>query len=322
MTEPAPHRRRALGRGLGALLSATPPAPPPAPGPGETEGDVLVEVALDDVAPNPEQPRRTLSEADLAPLAESIRLHGLLQPIVVEPREEGGYQLVAGERRLRAARLAGLRTVPAIVRPSSESARHALELALVENLQRTDLSPMEEAAAFARLADAFGLSHDAVARRVGRSRPAVSNAIRLLNLPPSLQEAVHSGRLSAGHARALLPLASVADQEALARRIEAEGLSVRQVEHLVATLLSDAARLAAASGPRGPSPSRTRGRPASVATAPHPHAGDAALRRGLEHVLGTPVRIERRRRGGRVIIDFFTDEQLDALYQRLGGPAL
>jgi ParB family chromosome partitioning protein len=186
-----PHRRRALGRGLGALLSSTPPPLPTSPADTES-GDVLREIPIDEVAPNPEQPRRAFDEAGLADLADSIRLHGLLQPIVVEARPEGGYRLVAGERRLRAARLAGLRSVPAVVRPASESARQALELALVENLQRTDLSPIEEAAAFARLADTFGLSHDAIARRVGRSRPAVSNAIRLLGLPPSIQLAPSS----------------------------------------------------------------------------------------------------------------------------------
>lgn len=337
----SPHRRRALGRGLGALLSSS-PAPLPT-SPADTEsGDVLREIPIDEVAPNPEQPRRAFDDSGLAALADSIRLHGLLQPIVVEARPEGGYRLVAGERRLRAARLAGLRSVPAVVRPASESARQALELALVENLQRTDLSPIEEAAAFARLADTFGLSHDAIARRVGRSRPAVSNAIRLLGLPPSIQVAVHEGRIPPNHARALLALPTVAQQEALARRIEAEKLTTREVEHIVASVLAgipidlDAVPSQAGEEPGGdPSslgysaagPSTATGAAAAAAPATLPRqpplfANDEALRRGLEHALGTPVRLERKRRGGRIVIEFFTDEQLDGLYQRLGGPPL
>ena len=307
---PVPPRRRGLGRGLDALLSSSaataaghrddaviPGAPEPQSG--------LIEVDPHRVDPNPEQPRRSFAEEGIAALAESIRTHGLLHPIVVERLGEGRFRLVAGERRLRAARQAGVATIPAILRPATESARHALELALVENLQRAQLSPLEEAAAYARLADTFGLSHEAIGMRMGRSRSAVSNTVRLLSLGAAVQEAVAEGRLTAGHARALLPLTEP-EQERLARVIEDEGLSVRRVEQLVQQQAAPAAPRKAA-------------RPATAPLA----ADDAALQRGFEEALGTPVSLQRRRRGGgRLVIDFFSDEELDALYSRLGGPSL
>ena len=292
-------RRRGLGRGLEALLS------PRAGGDG-TE-PTLVAVDPNAVAPNPEQPRRGFAEEGIDTLAESIRLHGLLHPIVVQ-REASGYRLVAGERRLRAAQRAGVATVPAIVRPAAESARHSLEMALTENLMRADLNPIEEAAAYARLADAFGLSHEAIALRLGRSRPAVSNAIRLLSLPASVQEAVADGLLSAGHARAVLVLASEAEQEMLARQIVETGMSVRDTERVVQ------GRAAAATGP------------VPVAAAPRRArltADDEALRRGFEAALGLPVRLQRNpRSGGRLVVEFVDDADLDALYRRLGGALL
>jgi ParB family chromosome partitioning protein len=304
-------RRRGLGRGLGALLS---------PGPerlGENEADdqgSLIEVDPGQVGSNPEQPRRDFDEAGLAALADSIREHGLLQPIVVERNPTGhGHRLVAGERRLRAARMAGLRSVPAILRPATESGRHALELALVENLQRPDLSALEEAMAYSRLADTFGLSHEAIGGRVGRSRAAVSNTIRLLGLPASVQEALAGGRISAGHARALLGLPTAADQEAFAVDVEARGLSVREVE---AAVQERVATPAAGSAAKPDTPSRG-GRPVNTAS-----RDDAALARALEEVLGTPVHVHRGRRGGRLIVEFYDDETLDALYTRLGGPQL
>jgi ParB family transcriptional regulator, chromosome partitioning protein len=303
-----PSKRRGLGRGLDALLSSSAAAAARA-GAGQevTRETGLLDLDPHRVGPNPEQPRRSFDEEGLAQLGESIRTHGLLHPIVVEPAD-GGYRLVAGERRLRAARLAGVATIPAIVRPSTESARHALELALVENLQRTQLSPLEEAAAYARLADAFGLSHEAIGLRMGRSRSAISNTVRLLALAAAVQEALADGRVTAGHARALLPLPETA-QEALARRIAEEGLTVRRVEQLAQDMLS------AAPAP-GTAP-RPRPRRPALGT------DDAALQRGFEQALGTPVHLQRRRRGGgRLVIDFYSDEELDALYGRLGGPAL
>jgi len=295
---PAPQRRRGLGRGLDALLANSP------------QGDPSRETGLIDVDPaeiqaNPEQPRRHFDEIDLRSLADSIRLHGLLHPIVVE-RFGSALRLVAGERRLRAARLGAIPSIPAILRPPAESARDALELALTENLLRSNLSPIEEGAAYARLADTFGLSHEAIALRLGRSRPTVSNTIRLLGLPPPVQDAVADGRISAGHARALLRLADPVDQEALAQRIEAQSLSVRDAERAVHARIGD---------PRT-NPSE------SVVPAPPKTIDDEALRRGLEAVLGTPVRLERRRDGPRLVIVLGSDEDLHSLYNRLGGPAL
>jgi ParB family chromosome partitioning protein len=311
----SPSRRRGLGRGLDALLSSSARAPlldGASTTPASDDEARLVEVEVTAVGPNPEQPRREFDAEALSGLAESIRAHGLLQPIVVE-RDGDGLRLVAGERRLRAAALAGLVRIPALLRPATQSGREALELALVENLQRTDLSALEEAAAYARLADAFGLSHEAIALRVGRSRAAVSNTVRLLALPASVQTALREGRLTAGHARALLGAPGDADREELAEAVALHGLSVRQVEHEVGRRVAIAAAapaVATAPGRRAPVP------PATLS------ADDRLLERSLEEALGTQVHLRRRRRGGQLLLDFYDDEQLDALYTRLGGPPL
>ena len=299
-TEPRAFRRRGLGRGLDALLTSEP---------DPTDGPPLVNLDPRTVAPNPEQPRRSFDPEALRALGDSIRLHGLLHPIVVQ-RDGDSYRLVAGERRLRAAQLAGVSAIPAIVRPAAESSRHSLEMALTENLVRTDLNPMEEAAAYARLSDAFGLTHEAIALRLGRSRSGVSNAIRLLNLPAPVQEAVADSRLSAGHARALLVVPDALDQEALAAEAIVEGWSVRETEHAVEERLAR------------PAPAEPRVRSASQAPSPA-SPDDVALRRGLEQALGVSVRLQRRKGGGgRIVIDWAEDADLDALYRRLGGPPL
>jgi ParB family transcriptional regulator, chromosome partitioning protein len=296
---PRAFRRRGLGRGLEALLTNEAEA---------EEGSPLISLDPGTVAPNPEQPRRAFEPDALAALGDSIRLHGLLHPIVVQ-RDGDSYTLVAGERRLRAAQLAGISTIPAIVRPAAESSRHQLEMALTENLLRTDLNPMEEAAAYARLSDAFGLTHEAIALRLGRSRSGISNAIRLLDLPAPVQEAVADSRLTASHARVLLVLPLAADQEAVAALAISGGLNVRETERAVQE------RLTRASGPR-----RRRG---SVAAAQPPAPDDAALRRGLEQALGVPVRLQRRKGGGgRIVLDWADESDLDALYRTLGGPPL
>jgi ParB family chromosome partitioning protein len=308
----APPRRRGLGRGLDALLTSS--ARPEA---AIADGDELtmVELSVDAIDPNPEQPRTRFDEEQLGELTESVRTHGILQPVVVERHGRGGYRLVAGERRVRAARQAGLATVPALVRPASESARHSLELALVENLQRTDLSPLEEATAFSRLADTFGLTHEAIALRVGRSRASISNAIRLLALPPSVQEHLAAGRITTGHAKAILGLGEPAGMERLAERVVSRGLTVRQTEHSVTSRLDEERR----TPPVEPAGAlSTEADPVPYGD-PDAASADAALVRGLEDALGTPVRIERRRRGGRLLIDFFDDAQLDGIYRRLGG---
>lgn len=284
-----------LGRGLDALLGYSG---------GQVAESNLVEVDPALVEANREQPRRQFDEAALRMLADSIRLNGLLHPIVVERLPGRRYRLIAGERRLRAAQLAGVGPIPALVRPAADSARHALELALTENLVRSDLSPIEEAAAFSRLADTFGLSHESIALRVGRSRPVVSNTIRLLALPATVQTALAAGRISAGHARALLALPSATDQEALATRIEAAGLSVRETEDLVQR------GLGRSQAPRA----RREAAPAS--------ADDAALCRGFETIFGQPVRLERNGRRARLVVDVTSDEDLHSLYGRLGGPSL
>jgi len=301
-SRPPVPRRHGLGRGLDALLASSDP------GRDLGGGPALIEVDPTRVRPNPEQPRRDLDDAGLAPLADSIRRHGLLHPIVVEP-DPTGYRLVAGERRLRAARIAGLSQIPAILRPASESGRQALELALTENLLRQDLNPLEEAAAYSRLADAFGLSHEVIALRLGRTRPAVTNAIRLLQLPAPLQEALAAGLLSAGHARALL---AVRDPEAmvnLGQRVVAEGLTVRATEQLVQRAETDVQ-----SSPGSTDQRRPRGSTLSPE--------DEHLRRGFERALHLSVSLERRRKGGRLVIEFSADEDLDALYRQVGGPPL
>ncbi len=314
MTDSTPKNRRRLGRGLDALLGG----PLPSAGPDEiaaTENSpdavqdstapILIEIDPARIHPNPEQPRRHFNDSSLATLTESIRLHGVLHPIVVERLPGGDYQLVAGERRWRAAERSGVSTLPAIVRPATESARQALELALTENLVRTDLSAMEEAVAYARLADTFGLSHEAIALRVGRSRPYVSNIIRLLNLPATVQGAVADGKLSTGHARALLGISDAASQEALAARIVSHGMSVRDVERTIAASLLTKSRDPSA-------------HPAPAKLSPN----DVAVRRGLEEALGTPVRIDRKGHGGRLVIDFFSDDDLSNIYMRVSGRPL
>ena len=310
MSEGSGRPRRGLGRGLDALLGSTTPALDAAlarPVAAAREEGGLVEIPVDRVRPNPEQPRQHFDDASLAELAASIREHGLLQPVTVEP-DGDAWRLVAGERRLRACTLAGRTTVPAVVRPRTESGRHALELALVENLQRTDLSALEEASAYARLADTFGMSHEAIGLRVGRSRQAVTNTMRLLNLAPAVQRALAEGRITAGHARALLAVTDAEGQEALAYEAAEHGLTVRQVERAAQEL---------ARGVETAPPARRPSVEASPAT-----PDDQALVRALEEAVGTPVALRRGRRGGRLVIEFYSDDQLDEIYRRLGGRPL
>jgi ParB family chromosome partitioning protein len=303
-----------LGRGLDSLLGGAPLAAgaaarrvEAADSPTVDDEARLVELDPAHVAPNPEQPRTSVDAGDLEVLTDSVRTHGVIQPIVVERTASGGHRLIAGERRLLAARAAGLSSIPAIVRPAAESARQALELALTENLVRADLSPMEEAAAYSRLADTFGLSHEAIALRVGRSRAAVTNTVRLLSLPATVQIALGEGRITAGHARALLALPDHDLIDRLTVRAATEQLSVRTVEHLVQQHLEGRVRPPAA-------------REAAARTDPSPD--ESALLRGFERAVGAPVKLERRRRGGRLVIEFQSDDELDGLYQRLGGDPL
>jgi ParB family chromosome partitioning protein len=276
-------RRGGLGRGLGALI-------PAGPAEDETTGARFEELPIDSIEPNPRQPREVFDDEALAELVTSVREVGVLQPVVVRETALGRYQLVMGERRWRACREAGLDSIPAIIRETPDDA--LLRDALLENLHRQQLNPLEEAAAYQQLLTEFGATHDELADRIGRSRSQVSNTIRLLGLPPTVQRRVGAGVLSAGHARALLGLADAGSQERLAARIVAEGLSVRATEELVST--NDA-----------PKPSRTR-----AARVPHAPA-IAALEATLSDLLETRVRIELGRRHGKLSVDFASIDDLE-----------
>jgi ParB family chromosome partitioning protein len=267
-----------LGRGLDALIPRA-----------STESGTS-QVPIERVRRNPHQPRVAFDEESLAELTASIAAHGVLQPIVVREAADGGYELIAGERRLRAARAAGLTEIPAVVRESSTN--ELLELALVENVQRSDLNPIEEASAYRELVDRFGLSHEAVARQVGKSRVAVSNALRLLDLAPETRQAIIDGRISEGHGRALAALTIPELQRAVLQVVLERHLSVRQTEELV-----------------------RRKRELGQARHRQPLSEDLAdLEAQLRGILATKVGIVRTRRGGRLVIDFYSDEELDRLY--------
>ena len=257
--------------------------------------------SVDRVAPNPNQPRQSFDEAELEDLAASIRSAGILQPVLV--RDTGsGFELIAGERRLRAARLAGLRQIPAMIQPAETE--RSLELALIENIQRQQLNPMEEARAFAALIQDHGLTQEAVAEKVGRKRPSVTNTLRLLKLPDKVQEMIREGRLTAGHAKALL---SLADDEEILATAEAMLLgftTVRAAEELARERKS--ARAAA----------KGEGTAKGEAAA-DPNVHDAELR--LQRALGTKVRIRRHGEKGRIEIEFYSAEELDRLFEFLEG---
>ena len=281
-----PERATGLGRGLSALI---PQRPPSQPGP--------VEIGIARIRSDPDQPRRHFDEASLATLAASIREHGVLQPILVTETLDG-YVLVAGERRLRAAVSAGLERIPAIVRQLGDQAR--LEVALIENLQREDLDPIEAALGFRRLIDEFGFTHERVAERVGRARSTVVNTLRLLELAGPVQAAVADGRLTEGHGRALGGL-QVEHQERVLDSVIGQDLSVRQTEELVRRL-------------REP-------RPAATAQAPkrRPDPDLERVEEDLRRSLGTKVSLARSRRGGRIVIEYYSDDDLTRLYERLTG---
>ena len=287
-------RPTGLGRGLNALI------------PAATQGSSgLLTLPLAAIQPNPRQPRGHFDATGLEELAHSLREVGMLQPIVVRPFSEDRYEIVAGERRYRAARLAGLNEVPAVVRTTADG--DLLTEALVENIHRADLNPLEEAAAFQQLLDDFGVTHDALAAKLGKSRPAVSNTLRLLTLPAQLQEQVANGTLSAGHARALLTIDDPAVQTRLARRIAADGLSVRATEALVRKITgeeSDRALddLAASAKQRSSSP--------------YDH-----LQRALTDALATSVQIKGTAKRGRVVIDYAGAEDLQRLLDVLARGA-
>lgn len=281
-------RKSGLGRGLEALLPT-----------GES-GQGFAVLPLDAISPNPQQPRARFDDEALEGLAASIKEVGLLQPIVVRQIGAGEYQLVAGERRLRAARMAGLDEIPAIVRDGDDVS--GFTEALVENLQREDLTPLEEAAAYRQLMEDFGLTHEEVALRVGKSRSAVSNTLRLLQLPAVIQGLLEAGALTAGHARALLGIDDARYAEHIARRAAEEGWSVRRVEEAVR----------ARSGGEPPSPAPTVARPERPAEI-------LALEERLTERLGSTVRIDYGSRGGKIVIRFGDLDDLERVYRSLLG---
>ena len=283
-----PERHSGLGRGLTSLI------------PQRSQQISATEISLARIRPNPRQPRQRMDQGELEALASSIREHGVLQPILVTETIDG-YQLVAGERRLRASQMAGLERIPAVIRQLAD--RDQLELALVENLQREDLGPLEEAHAYRSLATEFELTHEEIAQRVGRAKSTIANTLRLLDLDLPVQAALSEGQITEGHARALAGL-PVEQQARVATTIAAQQFSVRQTEELVRRL-------------REP-------RPTSGTISP-PTRLDPDLERveeDLRRRLGTKVTLARSRKGGRIIIEFYSDEELAQLYDRLiGGPA-
>jgi ParB family chromosome partitioning protein len=284
LTHPHAERHTGLGRGLEALIPQTTPA-----------GAAPVEIPIARIRGNPYQPRQRVEQKALESLAASIAIHGVIQPVLVTEVLDG-YQLVAGERRVRAAQMAGLDRVPAVIRQMAE--RDQLAVAIVENVQRADLNAMEEAHAYRQLADEFNLTQDEIATRVGRARSTVANTLRLLDLEPSVQQALADGNITEGHARALAGT-TPAGQRQLVETVMVRGLSVRQTEELVR---------------------RLRERPATPTTA----AVDAIanmdhLEEDLRRALGTKVVLARSRKGGRIVIEYYSDEEFSRLFDRLTG---
>ena len=293
-------RRSGLGKGLGALIPseiASSDAGPLA----------LLELPVSLITTNPNQPRKAFDEESLASLTASVRELGVLQPVLVRPMADDKYELIAGERRWRAAKRAGLPSLPAIVREVDDTT--SLEQALVENLHRADLNALEEAAAYQQLIEDFGLTHDQVAARVGKSRAAVSNTLRLFQLPPAIQKLVADAQLSAGHARALLGTPDRAYQEQLARRVVAENLSVRDVEEAV-RVRGELAEATAAAGSASPEAAPRKLR------AP----GLLELEELFSQFLDTRVSVTAGPRRGRVVIDFADLEDLERIYRRITQP--
>jgi len=280
-----PTKKRALGRGLAALIPVS-----------ETTAGVS-QLPISAIGRNPRQPRARLNPTELEELANSIREHGVIQPIVVaQTAFPGQYTLIAGERRLEASKLAGLPTVPVIIREASD--QQLLEVALVENIQRSDLGPLETATAYKHLAEDFGLSHEAIALKVGKKRVTVTNTLRLLKLPASILEAVAKEEITEGHARALLALPTTQAQTAAFKTIVRKALNVRQAEELVRQMLG-----------------HKSARPAK----PSKQAEAESIALKLRETLGTKVTLKRGRKGGTIVIHFYSDEELNAITETILG---
>ncbi len=273
-----------LGKGLNALI--------PDSAANGISGDNMI--AVDKILPNPRQPRQEMNPEGLQELADSIREHGVLQPLIVtQSQEQDGYILIAGERRLRAAMLAGLNLVPAIVRQATDQER--LELALIENIQRADLTPLETAEAFQHLHEFFGLSHEEIAKRVGKNRVTITNTMRLLKLPEAVQNALAQEKISEGHARALLALPTSQSQLAALQTVMQHGLTVRQTEELVR---------------------RLTGEKTAHPTPPPPSPEVKELQERLSSLMGTKVTLKHSKKGGTVTIHYYSQEELDAIVHR------
>jgi ParB family transcriptional regulator, chromosome partitioning protein len=280
--------KKGLGRGLGALI--------PEMDVGEREKESIVELEIKVVEPNPKQPRKHFEEAKLEELASSIREHGVVQPIVVRPRGNK-YEIVAGERRWRASQLAGLTKVPALVRDFSEA--ETMEIALIENLQREDLNPLEEAEAYRILMEEYHLTQDELARRLGKSRPQITNTLRLLHLSQEARVEVETGRLSMGHAKVLLGVEDQAQQKQLARRVAEEGLSVRELESVIK---------------QAPPADRRTGRRETTSLS----ADLREIEAQLSERFGTPVKLTVGEHKGKLEIIFFGDEGLNRILETVG----
>lgn len=287
-------KRKALGKGLSSLIPEAPkrkPAQQTSPAQPVTDG--LQQLDIDKIWPNRAQPREQFDQERLDELAESLKTHGVLQPVIVRPSDGGTFELIAGERRWRAAQIAGLLKIPAVIREVTDD--KLLELALIENLQRADLNPIEEATAYQALINDLGLSQQEAAERVGKQRATVANALRLLNLPVEVQALVQGGELTAGHAKSLAGVTDTRAQIELAKRIVAEGLSVRAVEQLV----------------RRSEPSRKK----AVAASDQRDPNVVAAEETLQSAMGTKVRIAQGRTGaGRLELHFYSAEELDRIY--------
>lgn len=269
--------KKGLGKGLGALL-----------GTEEAENGGIMEIRISDIEPNVNQPRKTFDDEKLAALAESIKQHGVVQPLIVQ-RDGDTYRIVAGERRWRAARLAGLDTVPVIVRDLSD--RQVMEVALIENLQREDLNPIEEAEAYERLISEFGMKQEEVASVVGKSRPAITNSIRLLSLNDEIKSRVISGEISSGHARALLSLDDQKLQLEAMQEIIDKSLSVRETEKLIKQLMT---------------PKKQKEKKA-------PDAEYQAIEERFREIFGTKVRIMNNKKNGKILIEYYSQDELDRI---------
>lgn len=285
-------QRKGLGKGLDALIPGGKASVPPVS--AGLHGGGVQQAAVEDIKRNPRQPRIHFKEAELDELAASIREHGVIQPLIVSPKGDGTFILIAGERRLQASQRAGLKTVPVIMRQANN--QELLELALIENVQRADLNPMEEAEAYRQLADDFGLSKEKVAERVGKSRVAVTNTIRLLELPDVVKRAVADGTITEGHGRALLGLSNQKAREAAFQTVVNLSLNVRQTEELV----------------------RNRsGQKPVKAFKPRKNADVSDVEKRLQKSLGTKVALKHGKKGGTVTIYYYSNEELDVLLDKL-----